>query len=149
MRRAVPRAVICLLACLILLPASAQAASPEELMATELNQTRAAFGRPELSVSQALTGSAEDYAAALGRHGSFAHGSPIAVAGDFRQKAEILALRGGDRPSVAPTVRAWLASPGHRTILLDPDYDWVGVGRAQGRFGGRWATVWVVHFGRR
>ncbi len=149
MRRAVPWAVVCLLASLMLLPASAVAASPEELMTAALNEAREGLGRPALSVSPALTASAEDYAATLGRRGTFAHGSPLAVGGDFEQKGEILALRGGDRPAVAPTVRAWLASSGHRAILLDPDYRWVGVGRAQGRFNGRSATVWVAHFGRR
>ena len=149
MPRAVSRTIVCLLACLILAPASAVAASPEELMAAELNDARAALGRPALSVSPALTGSAEEYAATLGRRGVFTHGSPLAVAGDFGQKGEILALRSGDRPMVAPTVRAWLASPGHRAIVLDPDYRWVGVGRALGRFDGRTSTVWVGHFGRR
>ncbi len=35
-------------------------------------------------------------------------------------------------------VRAWLASPGHRRNLLDPDYVWIGVGVARDKHGKVW-----------
>jgi uncharacterized protein YkwD len=83
------------------------------------------------------------------RRNAFGHRSPLPVARGFALRGEILAMRSGTGPMVAPTVRLWLGSPGHRAAVLDPRFNWVGVGRAEGRFGGRATTIWVAHFGRR
>ncbi len=149
MRRLRARAVVCLLLACSALPATAEAATDEELMTSEINAARAAHDRPALNVSPALAASADDYAGWMMRRDVFGHRSPLPVAGDFSFKGEILAIRSGARPNVAPTVRMWLDSPGHRAAMLDPRFDWVGVGRAEGRFGGRAATIWVAHFGKR
>ena len=47
------------------------------------------------------------------------------------------------------TIRGWLASPGHRAVLLSPSFKNVGTAFARGRIGGRRTTIWVVQFGRR
>jgi uncharacterized protein YkwD len=49
---------------------------------------------------------------------------------------------------IGALVRAWLASPVHREIILSGVYRYIGIGWATGRFQGRRATVWVVRFGR-
>ncbi len=149
MRRLRACAAVCLLLTCLAVPTAADADTSEELMTAEINAARAAHDRPALDVSPALTASADDYAGSMMRRDVFGHRSPLPVAGDFDYKGEILALRSGTRPNVAPTVRMWLDSPGHRAAMLDPRFDWIGVGRAQGRFGGREATIWVAHFGRR
>jgi len=149
MRRLRACAAVCLLLACVAGPTSAEAATSEELMTAEINAARAAHDRPALNPSPALAASAEGYAGWMMRRDAFGHRSPTPVAGDFAFKGEILAMRSGTRPNVAPTVRMWLDSPGHRAAILNPGFDWVGVGRAQGRFGGREATIWVAHLGRR
>ncbi|MGI8440055.1 MAG: CAP domain-containing protein [Thermoleophilaceae bacterium] len=148
MRRLRACAVVCLLVCAAV-PSAAVAATSEDSMVAELNAARAAHDRPALKVSPALGASAEGYAGWMMRSNAFGHRSPLPVPRGFALRAEILALRSGTGPMVVPTVRLWLDSPGHRAAMLDPRYEWVGVGRAKGRFGGRTTTIWVAHFGRR
>jgi uncharacterized protein YkwD len=148
MRRIRACAVFCLLVCAAV-PSAAGAATSEQSMVAELNAARAANDRPALKVSPALAGSAAGYAGWMMRRSAFGHRSPLPVAPGFAFRGEILAMRSGTGPMVAPTVRLWLDSPGHRAAMLDPRYTWVGVGRAAGHFGGRATTIWVAHFGRR
>jgi uncharacterized protein YkwD len=46
-------------------------------------------------------------------------------------------------------VTAWIDSPAHRPILLGGEYQAVGLGMAEAKYGGQWWTVWVVRFGKR
>jgi len=54
--------------------------------------------------------------------------------GDFKNDADVLA--------------AWMASPGHRANILDPEYTEIGVGVAYGMYKGSMVYVAVQHFGR-
>lgn len=59
---------------------------------------------------------------------------------------ENLAL--GTFKSDADVVAAWMASPGHRENILDPQFSQIGVGVAHGMYQGHMVYVAVQHFGR-
>jgi len=133
---------------LALVPGSA-AASPRASMLAQINSVRAFVGVHPLRSSRALDGSSSRYARTLMRHDYFGHASRIRAGGRFRLLGEILEMHRGRRPQIGATLRAWLHSPGHRRVLLDPRFYWIGLGRSTGRFGGHRATIWVGQFGRK
>ena len=47
----------------------------------------------------------------------------------------------GDRAWITGTVRSWMKSPPHRSLLLSPNFRWVGAGTAQGALSGQDVTV--------
>jgi uncharacterized protein YkwD len=53
----------------------------------------------------------------------------------------------GTRPRYTATVRAWLASPPHRAVVLSGAFTHAGAGIARGVFNGRNSTIWVLHVG--
>jgi uncharacterized protein YkwD len=127
---------------------SAAAGSPEGSMIDELNQVRHRHGLPSLRSSSSLHESSSRYARYLMRRDVFAHGTRISVAGRFQWAGENLELHSGWAPKPRWTVRRWMASAGHRALILSGDFRWIGVGRARGRFNSSAATIWVAHFGR-
>ena len=106
-----------------------------------VNRTRAARGLPRLRRSGKLALAARSYARWMTHRDVFSHygdGSPAsraASAGYMRSTAdwtvgETLAFsRRSDGPWV---VDAWLASPSHRAVLLNPRFREIGVGAARG-----------------
>ena len=61
---------------------------------------------------------------------------------------ENLAWGTGELGTVHTIMSNWLNSDAHRTILLNPSYDDVGLGLAKGKFRGYSdAEIWVAHFG--
>jgi uncharacterized protein YkwD len=126
----------------------AGAATPvQRAMVEQVNAVRAGHGLRALRASPALHRSARRYARWMVRSDYFGHLSRIRAAGDFDLLGETLAWHSGSRPRVGGTVRAWLGSPGHRALLLDPRFRWLGAGMARGRLSGTAATVWVLHLG--
>lgn len=143
-------ASICLALCLLaLLPGSAHARTTSQRMVAEINAFRAENGLPRLRASRSLTRSSFAYSRWMMRADVFAHAPRIRASSRFDGLGEVLELHRGRRPRVAETVDAWAASPGHRAVLLQPTFDFVGAGRTFGRFHGRRKTVWVVQVGRR
>jgi uncharacterized protein YkwD len=143
-----------LLACAIsagamLLPSSASAAEAEREAIDRLNELRRAAGVPALRVSQTLNRSSGQYARRMLRHDFFGHAPRLDVAGGFRSAGETLAWHSGWNAAPRRTVARWMASPGHRAVLLAPMFRWVGMGLARGRFGSTVATTWVAHVGSR
>jgi uncharacterized protein YkwD len=134
----------------LLLPALPAAASEAERDAIdELNEVRRANGVAPLRVSESLSRSSGRYARRMLRHDFFGHGARIDVAGEFRSAGETLAWHSGWNARPRRTVSRWMASPGHRAVLLSPRFRWVGMGLARGRLGSRVATTWVAHVGSR
>jgi uncharacterized protein YkwD len=131
-----------------LLPASAAAGAEREAI-DALNDVRRANGLAALRVSKSLSRSSGRYARRMLRHDFFGHGPSIDVAGGFRSAGETLAYHTGWRARPRRTVRRWMASPGHRAVLLSPAFRWVGMGLARGRLGPSPATTWVAHVGSR
>jgi uncharacterized protein YkwD len=61
---------------------------------------------------------------------------------------ETLAWGAGTSAAPLATVTAWLASPEHRAIMLSPQFHWVGISRACGRYEHHagacvWTADWV------
>ena len=106
-------------------PASARA--PGEALSTqflaEMNGERAARGVAAVGWDEALAAEATAWADELARSGSFGHSSA--------NRVEII----GAGPTTASITRAWMASPAHRVIVLDPNLSGVGVGVACGSDG--------------
>jgi uncharacterized protein YkwD len=131
------------------LPVSQALASPQAKMYAAMNAARTERGVPAASISRILTVASTKYAQALAKHHAFQHASKIRTSNRFAVVGEILARSPGRRPSIDPVVSAWLDSAIHRPILLGGQYQSVGLGMAEARYGGQWWTVWVVRFGQR
>jgi uncharacterized protein YkwD len=116
-------------------------------MVEAVNRARAARGLGPLHPSAALNRSAHRYASWMLREDWFGHLSRIRAGGDFQRIGEALALRYGRRARVRRTVRAWLRSPAHRSLLLSRGFHALGAGHAIGFYGSRRASTWVLHFG--
>jgi uncharacterized protein YkwD len=145
------RIVVCTLVCagaLLALPPSPAGAGATGEMLEKINARRIAHDRPELRHSRSLRRTARGHARFLMRNGLFAHSTRISTSRPFWQVGEILERHRGTRPRPSYAVGLWMRSRTHRAELLDPAYRWVGMARVAGRWQGRRATIWVVHFGR-
>lgn len=147
LRRAGCIALVCLIAGPV---ASSQAASAtQDSLVRAVNYTRQAHGLRQLAPSPHLMRSSSGFAAWLMGSNVFGHVGGISAGGGFRALGEVLRLHSGGRPRYAATVRAWLASPGHRAVVLSPAFTHAGAGIARGTFNGRSSTIWVLHVGAR
>ena len=140
-------ALLAVLASFIALPPVASA-SPQSKVFAKVNKVRAKHGLKPLRLSNSLHHSAKRYAKRLMRTDSFGHSSRIHASRRFRTVGEVLQIHRG-RPRARWAVRSWMHSPGHRSILLSGNFRLAGAGAAHGRWHGRKATIWVMHFGRR
>jgi uncharacterized protein YkwD len=140
-----------------------QANAVEAPSVARLNAVRRAHGLRPLAWSAQLARAARTHAAAMGRRGYFAHssadGTPFQnrLGRYYRPGARHLVV--GEtlywRSPTAPprdVIAQWLASPIHRSIVLDPEWREVGleavfVPAAPGVFGGRAVTIVVADFG--
>ncbi len=127
-----------------------------------VNARRARAGLPRLRANPHLRRAATRYSRDMVRRHYFGHVSPRGatmlrrvVAAGYRtagrrfQVAENLGYATGARATPRRTVRAWMASPGHRANILSPGLREGGVGVALGApFGGGGGT-WTLDFGRR
>ena len=144
--------VLCALtACLIVpaLPAAPAAASAEDQMLAKINSYRAKHGLPGVRKSKSLNRSAERYSWKMMSSGYFGHANRIQASSKYRRLGEILAYTSGTRPRTSEAFRMWLNSPGHKAVIMDRSFRYVGAGAASGRFRGRKATLWTAHFGAR
>jgi uncharacterized protein YkwD len=142
------RRAVCLAgACLAAAPACAFADVKQDALVAEINSARQAHGLAALSTSKSLNRSASGFAGQLMRDNWFGHAGAIEAGGGFRTLGEALSLHSGKRPRYAATVRGWLASPGHRGLVLGTAFTRVGAGMARGPFNGQPSTIWVLHLG--
>jgi uncharacterized protein YkwD len=126
-------------------PISTAAADP---MVGRINRVRRRHGLRPLRASPSLTRSARRFGRYLMRTDRFGHDSHIWASGRFRVKGEVLAFHRGWRPRRAKTMRSWMRSPSHRSVLLSGRYRALGAAGVRGRFGGRRATIWVGQVAR-
>jgi uncharacterized protein YkwD len=117
-------------------------------MVEAINQARAQNGLHALSRSGSLSASAGRFSRWLMENNTFRHLSSIRASQQFSMLGEALATHSGRWFDVGGTLRAWMASPGHRAIVLSPVMRWLGTGVTRGRMGSSPATVWVLHVGR-
>lgn len=142
-------AAACLACALALSTTSAPANASPSPMVDKINQVRAAHGMRPLRYSRSLARSSSRYSRHMLRTDRFAHASRIMASRRFSRLGEILALSPGWKVRRKRTLRLWLGSAGHRTVLLSSSFRYIGAARVRGRFGGSRAMVWTVQFGRR
>ena len=143
------RTVVGLLLCLLIVPATASAMSPQQAMLEKVNAYRAAHGVPKVRLSRSLTHSASSYSRHMMRSGYFGHASRIHASRRYRTLGEIIEIHRGLRARVGVAFRAWVHSPPHRSVMLMSQFKFAGAGFASGRFHGHRDTIWTMHFGRR
>src|SRR5688500_13086136 len=116
----------------LLCPAAAFGAdagvSAEAQAIASLNQLRESRGLARLRASNSLAHSANAYAPYMLARGFFCHRPRTRVAGRFRTVGETLAWHSGWQAGPRRTVRHWMASPPHRSVLLSPAFRHVGMG---------------------
>ena len=126
-----------------------------------INRVRQRHGLGHLRANRKLRRAAQGHSVQMVRRDYFAHGGSggpgrrIARTGYFAgarrwRRGEILAEGTGGLSSPAAIVRAWLHSPEHRGIMLDPGYRDFGAGIVHGapKRGDQGATF-TVDFGAR
>jgi uncharacterized protein YkwD len=131
------------------LPAGAAAASETEAAIAAINKARASVGVAPVKLSPTLTRSSGAFGRRLMRIDVFAHAPTIQAAGSFRRLGECLAMHTGRAARPGWTVRRWLASPGHRPLVLSSGFRHAGAAAVRGRFHGRPSTIWVLQLGGR
>lgn len=135
---------------------------PEAATLCLINSARRAHDLPSLRLDARLMLAARRHSADMVRRGYFSHVSPggariaqrlrrVGYVGVCAWRAgETLAWGYGDERTPASRVAAWLASPPHRRVLLDPGYRDAGVGTARGvPGGGHDGFTYTAELGRR
>jgi uncharacterized protein YkwD len=122
----------------------AAVSSQEQNLLRSINQARARQGAPPLRIASALQRAARSHSRTMLRTGNFTHGDwyrRLRRYGANSQKlGETIAWGVGSEGTASAIVRTWLASPPHRSTLLDRGFRDVGVGVAVGSFGGYGGT---------
>lgn len=117
------------------------------------NQARKAAGLSPLRANALLTNAAQAKAQDMLALGYFAHTSPAGkTAWDFIRQAGYRYLYSGENLAVhystAEDVQgAWMLSPAHRTNVVNPRFEDIGVGVVSGNFEGTSTLVVVQLFG--
>lgn len=93
------------------------------------NRTRAHYGLPALKYDAALEAGAEFQAQYCSEVGSLQHGYGV---------AEILAQ---NNQGLETAINQWLASPGHRALLLNGGYTRAGIGVVRDKSGRCWCAM--------
>ena len=126
---------------------SLEASAASDPMVGRINRARRRSGLRRLRVSPRLNRSSRRFGRYLMRADRFGHDSHIWGGGRYRSVGEVLAMHGGWRSRRTATIRGWMRSAGHRSVLLG-GFRLVGVARVRGRFGSRRATIWVAQVAR-
>jgi uncharacterized protein YkwD len=104
-----------------------------------MNATRTGRGLAPLQVDIRLVQAARGHSADMMRRQYFAHGSLArrALAAGARGPVFGEDLAWGTGVTAQWVVNRWLASPGHRAVMLRPSFRRVGIGISFGTFAGR------------
>lgn len=137
------RPCVASLAAALLLPAATSARTDrvELSIAWRVAAVRAKRHLPAIRITTPLTRAADRQSVAMARSGVLTHGAGVQTRVRGRVVGETLArIPRRDRPLAATVVRAWMRSPGHRAVLLDPRLRRIGVARRLGP-GGWYVTA--------
>jgi hypothetical protein len=119
---------------------AAPAADPgtESQFVTAINDLRASRGLRQLQVSGELTGVARAWTDHMVGNGGISHNPSIAsqVSGSWKKLGENVGV-GYD---VDGLMQAFIDSPSHLRNLVDPDWNWIGVGVSWGSDGRLYTT---------
>jgi uncharacterized protein YkwD len=131
----------------VVVPSIASASSATATMISKVNSYRAQHGLGPLRTSSSLNRSASKYAHHMMKAHYFGHAGRIQASRRFRTVGEILEMHRGYGARTSAALKAWGNSPGHRAIILDGRFKYVGAGVMHGRYQGHRMTFWVMHFG--
>jgi len=118
----------------------------------QINAVRARHGRAPVLLNTRLRRLARHHTLDMLRHDSFSHDGDGTT---FAQRihARVHYLKVGENLALMPRgtgaraiVRAWMHSPPHRAVMLDPAYHRVGVAGANGSMGAGGAYVVTADF---
>ncbi|MBT5849734.1 MAG: CAP domain-containing protein [Acidimicrobiaceae bacterium] len=100
--------------------------SDEAAFVTALNQVRANVGLPALTLNSQLSDLSRGHAQVMADAGGIFHADPISAGynGPWSKMGENVGKGGG----VQILVDAFVASPGHYSNIIDPDFTQIGVG---------------------
>ncbi|MDG1409658.1 MAG: CAP domain-containing protein [Acidimicrobiales bacterium] len=100
--------------------------SDETAFVTALNQVRANVGLPALTLNSQLSDLSRGHAQVMADAGGIFHADPISAGynGPWSKMGENVGKGGG----VQILVDAFVASPGHYSNIIDPDFTQIGVG---------------------
>jgi len=123
----------------------------ERTMLGSVNRMRAAHNLRPLRIDPTLVRAARDYSATLILRDVFTHGALGPRLQSYGARGplfgENLAWGTGERATARAFLRGWMASPGHRAILLRPGWTRIGIGARRGTFlGYAGATVVTADF---
>jgi len=131
---------------------AARAGRIDRAIVRQINAVRARHGRPPVVLSTRLRRLARHHTLDMLRHDSFSHDGDGTT---FAQRihARVHYLKVGENLALMPRgtgaraiVRAWMHSPPHRAVMLDPAYHRVGVAGANGSMGAGGAYVVTADF---
>ena len=122
--------------------------TPDRQMGEEIDRVRGARGLRRLTPSQPLRSASNRYARWLVLHQRFRHAVSLRPAG-FSAVGEVLERHRDGGRHVQRTVRAWMQSPSHRKVLLNPRYQEGGASLFHGRLHDKPVAIWVLRLGRR
>ncbi len=120
-------------------PAAADTGSDEMAFVHKLNELRASHGLPALGTKGELFDMARAWSGRMAAAGGISHNPDMAA------QAPANWARIGENVGVGPDVQslhnAFVASPLHFKNMIDPGFDWVGVGVVYGTAGIIYVTV--------
>ncbi len=128
-------------------PESGSVSALERQVVTLVNQERAAYGLPALTLSTQLSDGARLKSQDMRDHRYFDHNSPTYGSPfDMMRSLGITYSAAGENiamgyASAEAVVNAWMNSPGHRANILSENYTNIGVGYvADGGYWTQWFT---------
>lgn len=133
-------------------PAFSSAITHENIVSLT-NESRKIFGLNTLKANSVLNHAAQEKANDMAAKGYFAHNSPdgrapwdfIKAAGyEYVMAGENLAVNFYEAESVE---QAWMDSPSHKANILNKNFEEIGIGIAEGQYGGRTSIFVVQMFG--
>ena len=121
-------------------PANAGAASEEAQFLAMINQLRVDNGLPPLTVHGELTAQAQHWAAVMAADDHLRHASDLSegISADWSVLGENVGHH--SVPNVGQLFQAFRNSPAHLANLVDPRFEYVGVGVVYDEAGGIWTT---------
>jgi uncharacterized protein YkwD len=112
--------------------------SRDKALVAAINSVRTLHLLPTFRIDRRLARAARSHSLDMLRRDYFGHGNLGARMSRFRVRGSVFAENldySSGVTSARATVAAWLASPMHRTIMLDPSLSRIGVASPVGSFG--------------
>jgi uncharacterized protein YkwD len=120
-----------------LMAISLNGCTDEELMQFDINESRKAYSIAPLGVDSAATTYAENWARKMASAGRISH-SPLSFS--ICPTCSMLGENVGVGTDLAKLHDAFMASTAHRTNILNPKFDEVGIGVYKSADGRYWVT---------